>query len=48
MIVVGPDESGQRAGGMTKQSKRARAADLALLEPEEGFEPSTFRLPVGP
>src|SRR5829696_8266647 len=32
---------------MTRQSKRAQAADLALLEPEEGFEPSTFRLRVG-
>src|SRR5215218_7121446 len=31
---------------MTRQSKRAQAADLALLEPEEGFEPSTFRLRV--
>src|SRR5215211_7768899 len=29
------------------QAKQAcQVADLALLEPEEGFEPSTFRLPV--
>src|SRR5215211_5454008 len=31
------------------QAKQAcQVADLALLEPEEGFEPSTFRLRVGP
>jgi hypothetical protein len=45
---VGPDESGQRAGGNDQAKQECQVADLALLEPEEGFEPSTFRLRVGP